>query len=205
MASSELMASLRFLTDAGHLLATTAPETSAYLMSRRNNLMFEHEMPLSDKQRQHVCTCCGHIMLLGQASELYVRPGERKTTRKRRSKRATKGKGGEALRLPRSSGPTKAISCGHCGRVTEVKLPTPAPIPRRKAVVNLEKLAKRSVPGASSSLSNTPHEMPSQKPSASASSKKRAKSRKAGLQALLNQSNASKPGLGLSLADFMAK
>jgi hypothetical protein len=41
--------------------------------------------------------------------------------------------------------------------------------------------------------------------SANASSKKRAKNRKQGLQALLQQSSSSRPqvGLGLSLADFM--
>ncbi|KAH6847872.1 hypothetical protein B0I37DRAFT_415578 [Chaetomium sp. MPI-CAGE-AT-0009] len=150
MNPAELTASLSFLSDAGHLLAITAPETSAYLMGRRNDLMFEHELTLSDKHRQHVCSCCGRIMLLGQG--------------------------------------------------------TPSAITRRKA--KPEKVSKASRLEMSTSLSSAAQETASQKTTSNASSKKRAKSRKAGLQALLNQSSASRnsgPGLGLSLADFMQK
>ncbi|KAL2020115.1 hypothetical protein VTK56DRAFT_8720 [Thermocarpiscus australiensis] len=204
MASSELSETLKFLTDAGHLLATTAPETSAYLMSRRTELMFEHDVAPSDKQRQHVCSCCGHIMLLGQGSDLKIKHAKR-SNRKSRSAYFTKCKKVQSLRVEPESrpGPTKVIACGHCGRFTEVKLPPPAPISRRK-------VPKASAPGVAEtpSSASASQATSSQKTSANASSKKRAKSRKAGLQALLDQSNAARntgPGLGLSLADFMAK
>ena len=201
MALNEQTTTLSFLTDAAHLLATTAPETSAYLMSRRNALMFEHEMPLSDKQRQHVCSCCGLIMLPGNGSCLQVKSGI-KPSRKHKS-RSIRSTG-----APHNPGPTKAITCGHCGRLTNVKLPAPAPISRRK--VKVEKVTKTL--GASSPSATAQaqaRETASQKASSNANSKKRAKSRKAGLQALLDQSSASRNsrpgGLGLSLADFMAK
>lgn len=208
MASNEVTATLRFLTDAGHLLATTAPESSAYLMSRRSDLMFEHELTLSDKHREHVCNCCGHIMLLGQRSNLQVNPEKRARPGKKGLPIWSKGKETQKTALqPRQSGPTKAITCGHCGRRTEIKLPTPTPISRRK--VKLADPRKASTMAVSTpSLSNTPGsstETPSQKSSANASSKKRAKSRKAGLQALLSQSSTPKTGLGLSLADFMER
>ncbi len=204
MASNELTAAtLRFLTDAGHLLAAVAPETSAYVMSRRNALMFEHEMPVSDKHRQHVCGCCGHIMLLGSGSHLQVKPGKR-PNKKLRSAQRSKGMHAKRLDPETTSGPTKAITCGHCGRLTEVKLPAPGPISRRKD--KMEKvIAKASGQRAAPGSSSAAQEVPSQKATSNASSKKRAKSRKAGLQALLEQSSASRPGLGLSLADFMAK
>ncbi len=205
MASNELTAAtLRFLTDAGHLLAASAPETSAYVMSQRNALMFEHEMPLSDKHRQHVCGCCGHIMLFGNGSHLQVRPGKRPNTKPRSAAQRSKGKDAKRLDPETTSGPTKAITCGHCGRLTEVELPAPGPISRRK--VKMEKgIAKPSGQRAAPGSSSAAPEMPSQKATSNASSKKRAKSRKAGLQALLDQSSASRPGPGLSLADFMAK
>lgn len=193
---------LRFVTEAGHLLATTAPETSAYVMSRRNDLMFEHEIPLSDKERQHVCTSCGHIMLFGQDSDLQFSSRKRPTMKPR----SVPGSKGKATRLPgpqASSGPTKAITCGHCNRLTEVRLPAPARISRQK--VKVVKSTKAPGIGVGASLSSAAQEPPSQKATSNASSKKRAKSRKAGLQALLNQSSASRPGLGLSLADFMQK
>lgn len=207
MASNELAATLRFLTDAGHLLATTVPEASAYLLSRRNDLMFEHEVPLSDKQRQHVCSCCGHIMLPGQGSDLEVKP-EKKTDRTRRSARLPTAKRAQSIRRqPRLSGPTKSITCGLCGRQTEVKLPAPAPISRRDPTSQRHHSAPTPREGAASSASSVSQETPAQRSSANASSKKRAKARKAGLQALLDQSSArgSRPGLGLSLADFLEK
>jgi hypothetical protein len=201
MAHNEQTTTLSFLTDAAHLLATTAPETSAYLMSRRNDLMFEHEVPLSDKQRQHVCSCCGYIMLPGKGSCLQVKSGIRPS--RKNKLRSTGSTGG-----PHNPGPTKAITCGHCGRLTNVKLPAPAPISWRK--VKVEKMAKAlGASGSSTTAQAQAQETASQKASSNASSKKRAKSRKAGLQALLDQSSASRNsrpgGLGLSLADFMAK
>jgi hypothetical protein len=203
MAHNEQTTTLSFLTDAAHLLATTAPETSAYLMSRRNDLMFEHEAPLSDKQRQHVCSCCGYIMLPGKGSCLQVKSGIR-PSRKNKSRSTVSTRG------PQNPGPTKAITCGHCGRLTNVKLPAPAPISRRK--VKVEKMTKAlgaSGPSTKAQDQAQAQETTSQKASSNASSKKRAKSRKAGLQALLDQSSASRNsrpgGLGLSLADFMAK
>lgn len=205
MNSTELTASLRFLSDAGHLLATTVPETSAYLMSRRNDLMFEHELTLSDKHRQHICSCCGHIMLLGQGSGLQVK-AEQKARQKSHSSQQLKGKGQQKPRPQTSLGPIKVVTCGHCGRLTNVKLPTPPPITRRKA--KADKVDKASRLGTSTALSSTAQEPASQKTTPNASSKKRAKSRKAGLQALLSQSSASRnsgPGLGLSLADFMQR
>lgn len=198
MASSDLAATLRFLTDAGHILATAAPETSAYLLSQRNGLMFEHEMPLSDKQREHVCTCCGHIMLPGQGSNLRFK---QKTRANREPCPARRSK----LKEKPPSGPTKTVHCGHCSRTTEIRLPPPDPIPRRS--VKAQSVSKPPPLGSGSSLPQTPQEALPQKTSANASSKKRAKTRKAGLQALLDQSNAARntPGLGLSLADFMEK
>ncbi|KAK4120871.1 hypothetical protein N657DRAFT_579165 [Parathielavia appendiculata] len=204
MTSDELAATFRFMTDAGHLLAAAAPETSAYLMRRRNELMFEHEMAPTDKQRQQVCNCCGHIMLLGQDSSFHVKAAKR-ASKKLRSTQRPHGKVAQSVGLQTGSGPAKFITCGYCGKFTEVKVPAPAAISRHK--MKVEKTTKASGPAMAPSLSNTVPETPSQKTSSNANSKKRAKSRKAGLQALLDQSRsrASQPGLGLSLVDFMQK
>ncbi|KAK0634631.1 hypothetical protein B0T17DRAFT_502265 [Bombardia bombarda] len=212
--SADLSRTLDFLTDAGHLLATTAPETSAFLMRQRNNLMFENELPPpSDVHKQHVCNCCGHIMILGQGSSLKIEH-KKAIQRKARSAGAHGAQRSKETRdvLLRSgsgsgSGPTKRLGCGHCGRLTGIKLPAPAPISRRK--VRTQKADQTTtapgLPAATqASISN---DAPSQKANANASSKKRAKSRKAGLQALLqaNATRGSGSGLGLSLADFREK
>ncbi|KAI0853918.1 hypothetical protein F5Y00DRAFT_62595 [Daldinia vernicosa] len=191
MASETLPQSLVFLTDAAHLLMKTAPETSAYLMTRRNSLILHNDLEQSDSQRQHVCGACGHIMIPGQGSELKMEtkmnPQRKKLKRKNNSSKVITGK----------SAPTaerrKKFTCGMCGRYTDIVLPPVAPISRRRPL----KSAPALIPSEPSKVS------------ASASSKKRAKSRKQGLQALLQQaqSSASKPqtGLGLSLSDFMSK
>ncbi|KAL2149425.1 hypothetical protein VTH82DRAFT_8076 [Thermothelomyces myriococcoides] len=204
--SGEVSAAISFLNDAGHLLAATCPEVSAYLMSKRNDLLFEHEQALPDKQRQHVCSCCGHIILPGRGDLLQIKAVVRvKGGKKARMAAGASGKGKGAPQkhhLQSSRGPVKMITCGFCGRMTNIQLSPPSPIQRRK--VTVEKGAKIKGSGTMDMAQDTP----SHKTASNASSKKRAKTRKAGLQALLEQSGASrntKPGLGLSLADFLQK
>ncbi len=183
--ASHVSAQLRFLTDAAHLLATTAPETSAYLMHRRTELALSHDLPLSDVQRQHVCTSCGHIMMPGRGGDA-LRFETGRAARQKAKKKATTRKPAPAER-----GITKVAACGSCLRETRIALPAPSPVTRKKKTL----LARPATDDQSAEV---------QKPSANATSKKRAKSRKAGLQALLDQqqeaarSNTSGPGLSLS-------
>lgn len=198
MSSTGLTTTLDFLTDAGHLLATTAPEISAYLMNQRGNLLLENKIPQSDVQRQHVCSCCGHIMVPGDGSVLKI---EHKKALEKKGSRSVKSLKPKSPTPCSTSGPTKVLTCGHCDRFTKINLPAPAPISRRK-------IKKEDRPKASMQAQPPQDLAPLQKVTANANSKKRAKSRKAGLQALLDQKNASqpsRPGLGLSLADFMKK
>ncbi|KAI8634389.1 hypothetical protein F5Y19DRAFT_210096 [Xylariaceae sp. FL1651] len=205
MAADPLPASLSFLTDAAHLLVSASPETSAYLMSQRNSLIFNNNLEQSDVQKQHVCGCCGHIMIAGQGDLLTM--AAVKTTSKSRSS-ASRRKAKEAA--PRTEC-RKTLTCGKCGRYTRINFPPPARISRHRSRQVSRPItttvtgndgtfsASTSLPVAASTEST--------KLSANASSKKRAKNRKQGLQALLEQSSSSKPqvGLGLSLADFMQK
>lgn len=171
------------MTDAAHLLAFTAPQVSAFIMSQRSGLLFANELNQPDTQRQHVCGACGHIMILGQNSSLKLET-DKAIRQKQRPRNGQK--------LQREAGPSKVFTCDSCGKYTRIQLPPPAPISRKKPL---------PVPAVSS----RPDAVSKQPPTANASSKKRAKSRKAGLQALLSQSGAAKTGLGLSLSDFMRK
>jgi hypothetical protein len=182
MASTDISPHLNYMTDAAHLLAFTAPGTSAFLMRQRSELMFVNELNPAETQRQHVCGACGHIMILGQNSTLKL-----ETEKAVRSKQ--KPKNGQ--KLQRKAGPSKVFTCDSCGRYTKAQLPPPAPISRKKPLPV--------------SVSSKAEPIAKQLPSANASSKKRAKNRKAGLQALLSQSGGAKSGLGLSLSDFMKR
>lgn len=186
--TAEHAPTLEYLTDAAHLLQTTAPETSAHLMSQRGNLMWQHDMTISETQRQNVCGACGNIMIPGHSSALKLDA--------RRARHATK-----KTEPRRVKGLTKVIQCGRCNKSTKTRID---PVPRNK--VNKSKagpdLATPTRPTPTNSDASTaPKPATAQ---SNASSKKRAKSRKAGLQALLSgqQQQKSNP---LSLADFMKK
>lgn len=205
MVSSELGPQLQFLTDAAHLLSASSPETSAFLMSRRTSLLVDHDVPVTDHQRQHVCSCCGHIMVPGQGTELRIGAGRTPKGGVRKQPKAQAQGAPPPAAAPASShkpGISKVFECGNCSRYTKLQLPAPKPLkPRgRGRRVEQQKVPTEKRPAAPTEPARL---------SANASSKKRAKNRKAGLQALLDQRSAQGPspssGLGLSLSDFMKK
>lgn len=189
MAVSELPGTIDFLTDAAHLLRTTAPETSAHLMSRRGQLLQQYGIAISDIQQQHTCGGCGLIMIPGQEATLRI--DARRSVRKRtKGAKAEAGVGSTPYHTPATEGPCKTFHCDNCQRDTKIPLPAPGPAVRRKKVAQSK--AKK--------VSSAPVEQPKQ--TTNASSKKRAKSRKVGLQALLSgqKQQTTNP---LSLSHFM--
>lgn len=207
MVSSELGPQLQFLTDAAHLLSASSPETSAFLMSRRTTLLVDHDVPVSDHQRQHVCSCCGHIMVPGQGTELKIGADKALNARIRKQPRAQGAPAAAASSSSQRPGTSKVFTCGHCSRYTKVQLPAPRPLKARgksKKVDQQNVLPEKRSAAAAAAAPTEPARL-----SANASSKKRAKNRKAGLQALLDQksghSSSPSSGFGLSLSDFMKK
>lgn len=201
MAAPALQARLDYLTDAAHLLACSAPEASAYLMTKRRALTSRHDIPVSDVERQHVCAACGNILIPGCNSVLEVesdralrqrRQQRLSAARKHQDKSHRDGKLKPDAAIARA-GITKTVSCDRCGRKASLQVPPPPAVGRpRKAKVES---GRRD---ATEAVTDAP------KPSANAVSKKRAKNRKAGLQALLAE-NKSKSGPGLTLANFMKR
>ncbi len=184
MAAADTQLRTNFLSDAAHILRDAAPETSAYLMSECAEHLARQGTAVSDIYRQHVCTACGHIMIPGHATKLKL---ETRRLSRRNTTSTTSRVGGTAAS---PTGPCKTLTCGHCQSVTRIKLPAPEKATRSKA-------PERRI----ESISKTAIEKPKPAVNANASSKKRAKNRKAGLQALL--SSQQKPSGGLSLASFM--
>ena len=190
MASPELPSRLRYLNDSAHLLASTAPEISKYLMSRRNALIFENNIEQSASQRREVCGACGAIMIIGWEGTLQI-----ESQRSRRDKKGRRN-GNAATRA-------KAVvyTCESCGRETRHQLND---TPIRHKSVSSSSIALLASHQASliTSTANTAT------PSANSSSKKRAKARKQGLEAILARQKATEAktsGFGLDLMDFMKK
>ncbi|KAF4973754.1 hypothetical protein FSARC_62 [Fusarium sarcochroum] len=182
----EVRRTIDFLTDAAHLLRTTAPETSSHLMSHRGQLLQQYGIALSDVQRQHTCGACGLIMIPGQEATLKI--DARKSLR-RKTKGTKPSADSNTKPLSETEGPCKIFHCNNCQRDTKIPLPAPGPAVRRKAAAQ-SKVKKASAP------------IEAPKQTSNATSKKRAKTRKVGLQALLSgqKQQAANP---LSLSHFM--
>src|SRR5690349_3816301 len=63
-----LSTQLKYLTDAAHLIASSAPGCSTHLMSICNLITFSNDIKQSDSHRRHVCGGCGNIMIPGWTS-----------------------------------------------------------------------------------------------------------------------------------------
>ncbi|EKD12215.1 RNAse P Rpr2/Rpp21/SNM1 subunit domain-containing protein [Drepanopeziza brunnea f. sp. 'multigermtubi' MB_m1] len=186
MDPKELSARLRFLNDSAHLLATTAPATSRYIMTRHNALMFDSKIDLSESQRRDACGACGTIMTLGWEATL-----EQDTPKRRKGKSKP---GTDASKAPK----TMIYSCGACSKKTRISSGITKPPGRhRKAMSNSSSNPVSIVTNTTPQATSTP----------TPSSKKRQKSKKGGLAAILakNQASQSSSGFGLDLMDFMKK
>lgn len=198
-ATGALSAQLKYLTDAAHLMAFTAPGCSSHLMSRGNLLMFSNDIDQSDTHRRHVCGGCGSIMTPGWTSTV-----NNEVKRQPRSQKTNKRKAGAITQAIERS---IVYACDRCKRETRHIINTTA-LPRinpRRA--EQPRLAPGEGPERLSSNPQSQVGTPTM-PSANASSKKRAKSRKqGGLQALLAKnkeaSQSTGGGFGLGLLDLM--
>lgn len=177
---------ISYLTDAAHLMRESAPETSAHLMRQRGDLLIQGDLRPSDAQKQRSCGTCGNIIVPGDGSSIRLQrlplPAKRKrqnTTTKRESKQPARTV-------------SKWVTCGRCGKASAFQIGEPPKAARGKP----KKASKQEEPPNKTTDPSTP------KASANASSKKRAKSRKTGLSALLAANQRQKPR-SLSLSDFM--
>jgi RNase P subunit RPR2 len=186
MESPELSARLRYLKDSAQLLMRSAPATSRHLMSRCNSLMFDVGLEQSESQRRQICGGCGTVMVIGWEARLHFHTQQRRR------------RAGKVRNEPSNQIKEMAYSCESCGRTTRFQVPTPSA--RRKQL--LEAGSKIQVP-----LLRKPESRPITA-AANSNSKKRAKARKGGLEALLatkKASEAQQSGFGLDLMDFMKK
>lgn len=225
MLFQDLSPHVNFLNDAAHLLSQASPQTSAFLMRRRNELLVENDVPISDAQRQHVCSSCGHILVPGQGDMLRINPDKTPRNKFRvgkqsqlQKKLAASTPSAKEQRHQARAAVSKVITCRQCYRPTRLEMEGPRPILRQRKAAQQAKSAALSTqpvtgatPAAASSTATGGNGVGSggelAKTSANASSKKRAKNRKAGLQALLDQkqTSTSSPGAGFSLSDFLKK
>lgn len=204
MASPAISARLKYLNDSAHLLAMSAPATSAYLMSRCHRLMFDNDLDQTSAQKRHVCGACGNIMILGWTSTIQLE-----------AVRARKGKHNATCTLRRPSNEkvkTIVYTCELCNRQTRQSINTTIPkASQTQNIIPRPKASQIATPVKVLSSDTYPATRTPGSASANASSRKRAKIRKqSGLQALLAKNKeldtrGSAGGFGLDLLDLMKK
>ena len=190
MASLEQSARLRYLNASAHLLATTAPAASRYLMSRCNTLMFERNIEQPEAQRRKICGACGTIMVLGWEGKMQLEPQRPRGSNNQK-------------RDTHKSNKAVVYKCESCSRVSRFPFPLLAPRNKTQLLPQTPTLGvgvASPSPGKAISRMDAPL-------STNASSKKRAKARKrSGLGAILakkKSSETSTSDFGLNLMDFM--
>jgi cobalamin biosynthesis Mg chelatase CobN len=193
MTTNDLQLRLRFLKEAAYTLAISSPTIAASLGAAHRTLLTENDIDIEiqsrewDALRRGICGSCGNVMMSGWTSSISRNtPGAKKTKKDQTG--------------PRTE-PEKSViyTCQRCDRKTVQKLqPRPskhmATKSKAKTIASLDSSSAKPSMEGDSKIGK----------SASANSKQRKKTRKGGLQALLEKSKAStsSPG-GLDLMDFM--
>ncbi|KAH3952528.1 hypothetical protein HBI56_144240 [Parastagonospora nodorum] len=190
MAMTDLVASrAAYLHEAAHMLAVSSPAASAFLGLARNRLIDDTELEVPAKEwdalRRETCGACGSMFVPGWSCKISSVPKSHQKGTKRKSK---------ATDLDAST--NMVYQCLKCHRTTKQAL---QPQLRRHMKRSKSNVAKQ-LPIISKSSNEEAPKVPK---TANASSKQRQKSRKGGLQAMLekNKTQNSKPGL--DLMDFM--
>jgi RNase P subunit RPR2 len=202
----QLQARLKYLNDSAHLLTTMSNNSSSYIMSQANALMFVHELEPPASHQRKVCNSCGNIMVLGRTAELTLQSAK---ITKFQGRKHCGAKPGKNTTTPVSKPKEIVYNCLPCGRETRYKIDSLPPLARRR--LGVKALITRSAANivANQALNSTQVGPKSESPatSANASAKQRKKARKqGGLQALLAKNREDKKeGFGLDLLDLMKK
>ena len=183
---------LNYLRDSGHFLDSLSPSTAAYIRSVHNQILHSQFKSLNQRQKDSFCGACGTIRAPEKTKTVEIKKKPVSKVSKKASDAAT------------------IYKCHRCHRRTTK---------RSRRDPTLSSRPKTTTETNSTSTIQQPTERPSQQPgpqpgaelaeedkpsksAENASSKKRAKTRKGGLQALLaSKQQSSKPSL--DLFDFL--
>lgn len=189
MTSTDLSARLRFLNDSAHLLLTSAPETSRFLMLKRNALALEKNIDIMRSEFPRTCEACGAIMLVGWHGTAHI---ESQNDRKRQRIHLRES----YEKQPR----TLVYECNICHEKSRHSLQTKS-LPQRIPTSFTPSSAQAEEKKTTRCQLVTPKNA-----SVSSSSQKRKKTKKNTLEAIMKQKKAIQTtSPGYDLMDFMRK
>lgn len=194
MPVSDFAPQLSFLKDSAHSLHSLSPSTAAYLLSAHNQILHSQLKPLHQRQQDTFCGACGNLRSAEWTETIHIK----KDTGSRVSKKA-----------PGAGATTTIYKCLRCHRrlvklvrKETVRTNLPQTTTDTRSTPDIQPSASTQS-AASPALGQSGSEVAS-KTTDNASSKKRAKTRKGGLQALLaskQQNQSNQPSL--DLFDFL--
>ncbi|KAK7536176.1 uncharacterized protein J3D65DRAFT_406832 [Phyllosticta citribraziliensis] len=201
METKDFSARLRFLDDSARLLSFGAPETSSFLEAQHDRLLVENGMAVPELRRREVCGACGTILIPGHSCRILQERKQPAAVQDNGANGRISKQKGTRKAVKGGDGKEKVYVCSKCHSETRIPLPTP------KARMNK---MKKGTHDAAAETSESGVEPVAERPVSSVAnvgSKKRAKARKGGLQAMLASSRKeNKPasqGFGLDLMDLM--
>ena len=185
MISSSSSAQLNYLENASQRLLVSSPAVSAYLQSERNATLDKVDEAVS-KRSNRSCNACGNILIPGWSCERVKPVKESQGGGKRRSY--------SRLREPRK------LRCSMCNAITTIEAEE---TPQANKDLNS---TYSPVETHKNEANSAPSIMPQQKANDMKTSNRRARSKKATLQSMLdqNKTETEKPkGFGINLMDLM--
>ena len=221
MAKRNVEARLKFLHESARVLLISSPSTSAFLEAECTRIAAENEINFPESRRQEVCGACGSILVPGWTMEIDIqdyRP--KKLKNKAPSKNTARTTKALVYQCGLCNSKTRVVAGNREPRRKEKQPPTtwkmqnvPAPVAAPETSTGVLRAPQGSspvqnaAPIATRPASAAEEAATSKIATSNASSKKRAKARKAGgLQAMLAKSKAKtsqSSGFGLDLMDFM--
>ncbi|PSN73248.1 hypothetical protein BS50DRAFT_568829 [Corynespora cassiicola Philippines] len=181
-------AQLSFLQEAAHLLALSAPTTSAALGAARDALLDTQEGELKasrsqlEAMRREFCGACGHLLVPGWSCRVSYETSKSLPSKK------------DVASTPSRPEKNAVHTCLRCDRRNVFPLAS-----RSAKHIKGRKVKVEPPPQMEDNASKVVK-------SVNASSKQRKKARKGGLQAMLDKNKmqtSAQGGLGLDLMDFM--
>ncbi|KAI6249416.1 hypothetical protein HI914_02806 [Erysiphe necator] len=191
MAITEVSARISFLNDSAHLLFACAPETSRYLMMKRNKLAFDNNIDLAETRMSKTCNACGTMMIIGWQGSISNVSGISNEKKKKRKKVADKKQQPRLL----------IYECNTCHRKTRQILSTNLKTLKDRRSLKMTQLKLESFKNNSEAESK-----PQNLSTPTLSTRKRRKTKKITLETLIEQKKDPQPSsFGFDLMDFLKK
>ncbi|POS85281.1 hypothetical protein EPUL_004032, partial [Erysiphe pulchra] len=191
MMTSEVSARIRFLNESANLLFKSAPETSRYLMTKRNKLAWDNNVDIAETNLSKTCNACGTLMIIGWLGAISIEPGIPKRQKRQRKK----------VEIKKQQPRILIYECNTCHRKTRQNLGSRLITVKERKSLRISSLQTQCLPNKYESEPNT------QNISMLASStRKRRRTKKNTLETILEQKRKPQSSLfGLDLMDFLKK